>query len=279
MKIDCFLVAFLPELLSQKQINPISKQMSFLDALFPVLMNMFYVGMAFVTIRYMYIGYFFIIKKNELVYIRSQISALKMKLRSRLTQKLNATQTTGASELKTAVNKILEEIRVLEFVQWSDYQTLINKIIEINSAKDTQNLLRKNKNTVVQSGDGNSVAPEFDMTRQTCEAVFDFEPDLLCFVIDIAKFTDEYIKRGQAYNRYTVHEKKIPKIDDIPEKIQLEHFYVYEDFYKQHRAVLEANLAQSRVLPRAGDTNPSSIPTSRTDPTADPAKPKTKKSA
>lgn len=253
--------------------------MSFVDTLFPVLMNMLYVGIALVSIRYLYIGYFFIIRKNELVYIRSQISALKLKLRGRLAHKLNATQATGVSELKTTVNKILEEIRVLEFVQPGDYQKLINKIIEINNANETQNMLRKNKNAVTQQGIGNSIAPEFDMIRQTCEAVFEFEPDLICLVVEIAKFTDQYIKRAHDYNHYTVHEKKIPKIGDIPEKIHLEHFYAFEDLYKQHKAVLEAKISQSRAMQTGVDTNLSSIPTSLADPTVEPAQPKTKKSA
>ncbi|MBY0451973.1 MAG: hypothetical protein K2P92_02985, partial [Bdellovibrionaceae bacterium] len=239
--------------------------MSFLDTLFPVLMNMLYVGMALVSIRYLYLGYFFIIRKNELVYVRSQISALKLKLRARLNQKLNATQASGVSELKTTVNKILEEIRLLDFVKTTDYQTLIYKIIEINEAYDTHNILH-NKNAIVPSSTDVSIAPEFDKIRETCQAVFEFEPDLLCLIIEIAKFTEEYIKRAHDYNHFTVHEKKIPQIKDIPEKIQIEHFYVFEELYKQHRAVLEAKISQARLLQASNDTNLSSIPTSLVDP-------------
>lgn len=239
--------------------------MSFVDSLLPVLMNMLYIGIALVTIRYMYMGYFFIIRKNELVYLRSQISALKLKLRGRLAQKLNATQASGVSELKTSVNKIFDEIRTLEFVQSSDYQMLINKIMEINEAYELHNILHKNKDVEVAPAADNSIAPEFDMIRQKCEAVFEFDPDLVSIVIDIAKFTDEFIKRAHDYNHYTVHEKSIPQIKDIPEKIQIEHFFIYEDLYKQHKAVLEMKLAQARALAGTGLNDKSAPATSATN--------------
>ena len=70
-------------MLCEIRLLPISIVMNFVDTLFPVLMNMLYVGIALVTLRYMYMGYPLLklplpIKQNEAPKITLSIVAKKM---------------------------------------------------------------------------------------------------------------------------------------------------------------------------------------------------------
>lgn len=209
-------------------------------------------------IRYSYFAYFFVLRKNQIVRTGAQIAAYKLKLKSRLNQKLNSGQVFGTSDLKTILNKIMDSMRELDFSSASDYQKLINLIIDMNAARDEHNLLNRKKSEPSEKEVDISVAPEFDQFKEKYTKVFNFDPDIVICIIELAKLTQELHKQVNEYNKFAMTEKRVQKIKDLPETFQIEHFYILEDIYSKWKLSKETDQTKSKNAPD-NNSNPVAI--------------------
>ena len=204
----------------------------------PIFFNAMLVATALLVIKYGYAAYFFITRRNEMTVLASLISHFKLRLRTKLKHRFNSQGIHGTSELKAIIEPIADQMALLDFVDNKDYQKLLTGISDIIQAIDVNEILEGDQKIHMNSNQLN-LAPEAQMMKKSYEAVFEFDKDIVYFIVEICKLTEQYIILANQYNHYTKYEKQIKKITDIPEKIEIQSFNILEDIYNGYKKELE----------------------------------------
>lgn len=214
--------------------------MQIFEILGPILLNTAYVIAAFFIAKYVFISYFFSIHKNEITSLSSQISNLKLKLKTRLTHKFNSVESFGNDEIRAVILPMVNEIKSLDFQKPEDYQTLIDNMIKVIEEIKAEELLLSKKTSLNQPELSASVAPELDLLKKTYSELFEFDKGIVAIVIEINKLHADYIKALREYNKYAELEKKQKKIiEKFPDPILIENFYLLEDIYSKYKKELK----------------------------------------
>lgn len=220
--------------------------MQIFEILAPILLNTAYVIAAFFVAKYAFVSYFFAIHKNEITSLSSQISSLKLKLKTRLTHKFNNVKTFGNEEITAVVEPLVNEIKQLDFQKPEDYQVLLTKMIEIIEEIKAEELLLSKKTHLSQNSLSSSVAPELDLLKKTYTDLFEFDKGIIAIVIEVYKLHADYIKALRDYNKYADLEKNQKLNEKIPDPILIENFYLLEDIYEKYKKELkEQNKSES----------------------------------
>ena len=215
--------------------------MDFLNSVFEVIMEAFFWGLGLLFVKSIFTSYFFSLKKKEILKIRAQIATAKLKLRNKLNLRYNDNSKFGSSDLKTIVQPLAEQITNFQFDRTEDYQLLLNTMIEINNAMRTNELL-VGLEMQVNEPPKFSIAPELEAVRNAYSEIFEFDRDLVCFIVEIKNFTDQLIKRATEFNRLAKMESSAIKGVEVPEPVRIEHFNILEQFYSGYKASLESKL-------------------------------------
>jgi hypothetical protein len=187
------------------------------------------------ALKFAYSTYFFVIRKNEITLLTAHISNYRLRLKTKLRQRLGAYQSAyGNSELKTALSDTVDELMSLEFNDPSDYNKLIYGIAQINQTYDLESILN-GTDSIRKTTSDSIIAPEFVATKKALEAIFEFDKDISIFTVEIRKLTDEIIAKIEQYNNFAKHETRYKKITDVPARVDLQGFFILEELCKQHR--------------------------------------------
>lgn len=213
--------------------------MQIFEILAPILLNTVYVIAAFFIAKYVFVTYFFAIHKNEITSLSSQISSLKLKLKTRLTHKFNNFQSFGNDEMAAVTLPLVNGIKELGFQQSEDYQLLIAKMIQIIKEIKTEEVLLSKNSSVNKSEANSSVAPELDLLKKTYSDLFEFDKGIVAIIIEICHLHSDYLKALRDYNKYADLEKNKKLSEKIPDPILIENFYLLEDIYNKYKKDLK----------------------------------------
>lgn len=203
----------------------------------PIILNTFYVVVAFFIVKYAFVSYFFAVHRNEITGLSSQISSLKLKLRTRINHKFSNVDSFGNAEITSAIRPIVEDLKDLDFHNPEDYQQLVTKMLQIIDRIKTEELLLSKSTEIplVENVVSNSIAPELDLLKKTYNELFNFDKGIVAIVVEISKLHTEYIKAIREYNKYADLEKNQKAAEKIPDPILIENFYVLEDIYQKYK--------------------------------------------
>ena len=198
-------------------------------------MNTLYVIAALFVAKHAFVTYFFAIHKNQITSISSQISNLKLKLKTRITHKFNNVKNFGNDEITAVIIPLVNDVKDLDFKNPEDYQVLISKMITmVEEIKAEEQLLSK-KAPSQKNEINSSVAPELDLLKKTYSDLFEFDKGIVAITIEICKLHADYIKALREYNKYADLEKSQKLVEKIPEPILIENFYLLEDIYIKYK--------------------------------------------
>ena len=213
--------------------------MQFLEIIEPILKYTAFAAVSVYTTKIFVTGYLITSKKAKLTYTNSRISSLKLKLKTRLNQKLNTIDSLISNDSGVTLEKIVSEIRELDFNNSEHYATLISKISEIVVTVRSEKALNlprsENQTSEAAVTASDSISPELDLLRQTCRDVYEFDRGVIISVIEIKHLTDTYIKLALEFNLYVENEKKEEKIKSIPEPIVVESLHLLEEIYSRQK--------------------------------------------
>ena len=211
--------------------------MNVIEVITPIILNTFYVVIAFFIAKYVFISYFFAVHRAEITGLSSQISSLKLKLRTRINHKFSNVGSFGNPEITSAIQPIVDELKDLDFHKSEDYHKLIKKmLLVIEKIKTEEILLSKNNEiSALQDDSSRSVAPELDILKKTYNELFNFDKGIVAIVVEISKLHADYIKALREYNKYADLEKSQKSKEKIPEPILIENFYLLEDIYQKYK--------------------------------------------
>ena len=115
--------------------------MFFLDIILPILTNLFLIGLALITIKYVFSNYYFNLKKKELLRIDAFIASSKLKLKQRLSIRYKDSVNFGTSQLTNLLIPMASEILALNFKDPEDYQKLLNIFLKMISARSSNEII------------------------------------------------------------------------------------------------------------------------------------------
>ena len=216
--------------------------MQIFEILTPILLNTLYLVVAFFVAKQAFVSYFFAKHKNAITSLSSQISSLKLKLKTRITHKFNNVNSFGNDEITSVIMPLVNDIKDIDFKKSEDYQHLIAKMINIVEEIKAEEQLLNKKISEHKNELSSSVAPELDLLKKTYADLFEFDKGIVAIVIEIYKLHADYIKALRDYEKYAELEKNQKLVDKIPEPITIENFYLLEDLYTKYKKDLkEAN--------------------------------------
>jgi hypothetical protein len=221
-----------------------------LESVFSALEYAMVCAAALMAFKFAYSTYFFVIRKNEITILTASISNYKLRLKSKIRQRLGAYESYGTSDLKTALSETIDELLGLEFNEGTDYQKLILGIAQITQTYTIDNFI-KGTEFIKKTTADSIIAPEFTATKKALEAVFEFDKDISIFTVEIRKLTEELLTKIEQYNNFAKHESRYKKITDLPSRIEIPTFFILEELCKKH---LE-ELSVLRSLKRQSDSD------------------------
>jgi hypothetical protein len=218
-----------------------------LEVVAPIMLNTFYVVIAFFIAKYAFVSYFFAVHKTEITALSSQISSLKLKLRTRISHKFSNVGSFGNPEITAAISPIVDDLKDLDFHNPEDYQQLITKMLQIIDRIKTEELLlsKSSENLTTVDTSFDSIAPELDILKKTYTELFNFDKGIIAIVIEVSKLHADYIKVLRDYNKYADLEKNQKSSEKIPDPILIENFYILEDIYQKYKKEVKDALSLS----------------------------------
>jgi hypothetical protein len=206
-----------------------------IEILNPIILSTAYIIAAFLIAKHIFVSYFFILHKNKITKLSSQISNLKLKLKTRLVHKFNNVANFGNDEITAVILPLIVEIKELEFRKPEDYQLLIAKMIEIIEKIKREEQLLSIKPILEESEVNSSIAPELDLLRTTYSDLFEFDKGIMAIIIEIYLLHSIYVSALRQYNKYAALEKNKKLSEEVPEPILIENFYLLEDIYNKYK--------------------------------------------
>jgi hypothetical protein len=217
--------------------------MKFLEIIEPILKFTAISAISVYTTKVFVTGYMIANRKSKLNQTNSKISALKLKLKSRVNQKLNTLDSIILNSSSVTLKNIISDIRAIEFNNSEDYENLISKITEIvvtiRSERSLNSTAPEPESDDTPKDISDSISPELDLIRQNCQDVFEFDNGVVIIVIEIKHLTDFYIKLAKDFNQFIDKKKKEDKLKFIPEPISIENLHVLEEIYNRQKSNLE----------------------------------------
>lgn len=189
------------------------------------------------AIKFGYVTFFFVVRKNQITVLNASISNFRLRLKTKINQKLGSFKLYGESELKSTLSETIEEILGLQFDDAEDYQKLILGIAKINETSDLENIISGVENVKKLSSES-ILAPELAAFRKSYEDVFKFDKDILIFTVEICKLTNQLVDLVEEYNKYSKNERKVKPITDVPKKIDISAFFLLEELCTRHHEEL-----------------------------------------
>lgn len=185
-------------------------------------------------------------KNGEITKLNSVIAILKLRLKSRITQKCNRISSNfkSDSEILVFLAPLMSEIQGLEFAKASDYQKLLDNLIKITEQLEGHHNL-KNKTTPAAAHEEilslqERVSPEMDRMKEKVQKLIKYDKAELIVLIQIVDYTNILIIKMKDFN------KAVPL---AVEKIEIAHFYQLTDGLKQS---LKENNEKPDILKSAG---------------------------
>ncbi|MGZ3691326.1 MAG: hypothetical protein ACXVAX_07470 [Pseudobdellovibrio sp.] len=214
--------------------NSDKKKVQYLDSISSILFNVILLSTLLIVVKYIYVTYFFLYKKKQLITTNSMISAYKLKLKTKVAARF-ASFNGDKSELYSILKPIEKKIMELSFDKAEDYTTLFNSILEITDLVGLNSVITGKQNFITENHTL-SVAPEYHLTKTAYEKAFEFDKDVMIFIIEIKQSTDEYLRLAAEYNHYTEFESNVKKIMNLPEPIEIASFPILLDVYNQFKS-------------------------------------------
>lgn len=187
-----------------------------------------------VALKYGYASYFFASRRKQMHRVNALISNFRLRLKAKLRKKIGSLSPYGTSELKVVLTEIISELSQLEFNDPGDYQKLIQGIAKINETVEVEDVINGDEHIKEFTADV-SLVSGMETLKKSYDAVFEFDKDVVLFVVEICKLTEQYLILAEQYNRYTEYERGVKKITDLPPKIDIKGFYLLEDIYNRYR--------------------------------------------
>ena len=223
--------------------------MQYLDSISSILFNVILLSTLLIVVKYIYVTYFFLYKKKSLVKANAMISTYKLRLKTKVAHRFNSFKA-EKSELYSLVTPIAKKIMELSFDKAEDYGILFSSILEITDLLGLNSVLTGHQSFITENH-VLSVAPEYHLTKLAYEKAFEFDRDILIYLIEIKLVTDEYIKLAADYNHYTEFESNVKKITHIPGPIEINSFDILLEVYHQFKS--EAAIMRSLQNDQNGD--------------------------
>ncbi|MCC2678744.1 MAG: hypothetical protein K0R29_1320 [Pseudobdellovibrio sp.] len=187
-----------------------------------------------VALKYGYVTLFFVVRKNQITILNASISNYKLRLKTKINQKFGSFKLYGESEVKTNIEKTVEEILQLQFNEATDYEKLVTGISSINETSGLEKIIIGTAQVKELSGEA-ILAPEMAAFRKSYENVFNFDKDILIFTVEICKLTNQLVDLIEEYNKFAKNERKVKPFTDIPAKIEIPAFFLLEDLAKRYQ--------------------------------------------
>lgn len=204
--------------------------MSYMGIIGQVLLLAFLGGLSLWGLKYFVSLLVFSRKKETINKLNARVSILKLHLKGKIKNKSNKIETVlkKNSVLLSFVRPKIEIICGLEFSRASDYQTLMSNLHQI-SEEIIGHIKLKNKNNphVLEYSDDLSdetVLSETEKITEKCRKLVKYDKAHMIIIIELVDATDELIEKIEDFNLLVAYEKNQKKIEDIPQKIEIENY-------------------------------------------------------
>jgi len=187
-----------------------------------------------VALKYGYVSLFFVVRKNQITILNAGIANYRLRLKTKINQKLGSFRLYGESELKSKLKETIDEILNLDFTKAADYEKLILGIAKINQTSDLESII-SGDGSVKKLSSESILAPELATFRKSYDDVFKFDKDIIIFTVEICKLTNDLVTCVDEYNKFTKNERKIKPIADVPQRIEIPAYFLLEELCLRHQ--------------------------------------------
>lgn len=209
--------------------------MSYLGVLGQVLLYSLLLGLFFWGMKSAISFYVFARKKEEINKLHARISVLKMHLKSKIKRKCNRIETAfkNDSEALAVLTPKLNLICAMDFSSQTDFQNLISNLHMITEEIIGHIKIKHINDVVIDDTANDATLSETEKTNNKCKKLLKYDKAHMQIIIEIIQASERLKEKIKEFNELADYEKSQKKIENMPEKIEIEHYELISQMIEQ----------------------------------------------
>lgn len=206
--------------------------MSYFGAITQILATVLAIGLAVWGLKYVISLYIFSRRKEKINKLRARIAILKLHLRTKVKRKCNRVEKAlrADREALERCSPHLNSLQQLQFETGADYQKIFNLLLEVTEVVSQhirlkhRNIIKDEKIADFKDANKQQVLSPEEEAKENCRKLVKYDKATVTIILDLVQTTSDLISSILDYNELTSYENNQPKITDIPNRIEIQHF-------------------------------------------------------